>query len=109
MSTMKPSAYKSMIIRKLNPDAPVGNRGGLTRWINEKWRNLTPLLLGDSKFYACGAQSKEQRAAGLPSICRPTVRVDGKTTMLANEFTMTQLQRALELKMQGKRIVWRDL
>ena len=106
---MKPSAYRSMLLRKLNPDAPVSNKGGLTDWINARWRNLTPLLLGDSTFYKCGAQSKEQRAAGLPSICRPTVRIDNKTTMLANEFTMMQLQKALELKMHGKRIVWRDL
>jgi hypothetical protein len=37
------------------------------------------------------------------------VRIDNKTTMLANEFTMTQLRKALELKMQGKRIEWKDL
>lgn len=107
---MHHGAYKSMMKRKLNPGSPtVSNKGGLTRWVNEKWCNLTPLLLGDNKFYACGNKSNDQKKLGLPSICRPTVRVSDKTPVLAKEFSYTQLKRALKIKIEGKTIQWKYL
>ena len=104
---MKPSAYKSARLAKLNNTKETG---GLRDWFDEKWRNLTPKLLGDNNFYDCGSQSKEQRAQGLPSVCRPTVRVNSKTTTpMAQQITRKQLKKAVDLKKQGNRINWSKL
>ncbi len=104
---MKPSAYKSARLAKLNNTKETG---GLRNWFDEKWRNLTPKLLGDNKFYDCGTQSKQQREEELPSVCRPTVRVNSKTARpMAQQITRKQLKKAVEIKKMGDRIDWSKL
>ena len=105
---MKPSAYRSMMLVKENKNKTENT--GLRRWTEEKWRNLTPISLGDKTFYACGKKSKEQEKLNLPSVCRPSKRISSKTTTpLANEITPRQLKKAIDIKKQGKIISWRNL
>ena len=105
---MKPSAYRSMKLVKEGKAKTSGT--GLRRWRDEKWRNLTPLSLGDNKFYECGTKSKEQEQRGLPSVCRPSKRISGKTTKpLARDITPTQLKKAISIKKQGGTIGWSKL
>lgn len=83
---------------------------GLRRWREEKWRNLTPIYLGDNKFYECGEQSDEQRKMGLPSVCRPSKRISSKTTQpLAKDISPSELKKAIKLKKDGERISWSKL
>lgn len=105
---MKPSAYRSMMLVK---EGKAKTRGtGLRRWTDEKWRNLTPLSLGDKEFYACGTKSKEQEEMGLPSVCRPSKRISSKTTKpLAKDITPKQLKKAISIKQDGKTISWSKL
>lgn len=105
---MKPSAYRSMMLVKENKNKTENT--GLRRWTQEKWRNLTPLSLGDKEFYPCGEKSKQQQKLGLPSVCRPSKRISTKTTTpLANQITQAQLKKAIEIKKQGKTIQWSKL
>lgn len=105
---MKPSAYRSMMLVKEGKAKTKGT--GLRRWNDEKWRNLTPLSIGDNEFYACGTQSREQREMGLPSVCRPSKRISSKTTKpLAKDITTKQLEKAIQIKKQGKTISWSKL
>jgi hypothetical protein len=105
---MKPSAYRSMMLVKENKNKTENT--GLRRWTQEKWRNLTPISLGDNKFYPCGMKSKEQEKLNLPSVCRPSKRISAKTTRpLANQITQKQLKKAIEIKKQGKIISWKNL
>jgi hypothetical protein len=107
MSDMRHSAYRSMQLAKQNKTE--NKDGGLRRWINEKWRNLTPLTLGDPKFYECGKKSKEQQQKNLPSICRPTITVNKDTPMLASNYNLKQLKKAVSIKKRGGRIMWDEL
>lgn len=85
-------------------------KADLLRWNKgEKWRNLTPLTLGDPKFYECGKKSKEQQQKNLPSICRPTITVNKDTPMLASNYNLKQLKKAVSIKKRGGRIIWADL
>jgi hypothetical protein len=105
---MKPSAYRSMMLVKQNKNKTENT--GLRRWTQEKWRNLTPISLGDDKFYPCGKKSKQQEQLNLPSVCRPSKRISSKTTKpLANEITRSQLKKAIDIKKQGKIISWSKL
>ena len=109
---MKPSAYKSMMMKKfgLNKEqsTPQETRD-LVRWKNEKWQNLTAKLT-DNKFYACGSKGKKQKELGLPSICRPSKKVNEKTPMpLAVSYSTAQIKKAIDIKKQGKTIKWKDL
>jgi hypothetical protein len=83
--------------------------GNLQRWMDESWRNLTPLTLGDKKFYECGKKSKEQQQKKLPSICRPTIKINEETPKLAKSYNITQLKKAVKIKKSGKRIDWKKL
>jgi hypothetical protein len=108
---MKPSAYKSMMLGKmgLSKSTPE-SEADLKRWVREKWQNLTPRILGDNTFYACGKQSKEQKEKGLPSVCRPSVKINDKTpSPLSKNLTITQIKKAVDIKKQGKRINWTSL
>jgi hypothetical protein len=105
---MKPSAYRSMMLVKENKNKTENT--GLRRWSDERWRNLTPLSIGDKEFYPCGKRSKEQERLGLPSVCRPSKRISSKTTKpLARDITPTQLKKAIAIKKQGGRIAWSKL
>jgi hypothetical protein len=104
---MKHSAYKSMVLAKEGKTKRMD--GNLEKWIDEKWRNLTPLILGDNKFYECGKKSEEQIKKNLPSICRPTVKIDKETPNLANNYNKKQLKEAVQIKKKGKIIKWDKL
>jgi len=106
----KPSAYRSMKLAKLGLTKPTtkANRGALLDWTRQKWLNLTALLT-DKKELACGTKGKKQKELGLPSVCRPSVRTNKKTPMLAKEFSNKQIKKAIELKKKGKRIDWSEL
>ncbi len=83
---------------------------GLRRWRDEKWRNLTPISLGDNRFYECGEQSAEQRKMGLPSVCRPSKRISSKTTKpLAKDISPAELKKAIAIKKRGGTIAWSKL
>jgi len=103
---MKPSAYRSMRYGK--PSSPEETKN-LIRWVDEKWRNLTPLTLGDTKFYQCGKKSKEQIQRNLPSVCRPSVKISNATPALANNYNKQEIKKAVNIKKQGKTIIWGKL
>lgn len=105
---MKPSAYKSM---QLGKEGKIKDKnGGLDRWIRERWANLTPLTLGEKEFYECGEKSKKQmKIHNLPSVCRPTRKVNKDTPTLAKEYDLKQIKKAVEIKKKGKRIDWSKL
>lgn len=107
---MKPSAYKSMRLGDagLSKSTPE-KEADLKRWTKEKWCNLTPRILGDNKFYSCGTKSKEQKERGLPSICRPSIKVNDKTPKLASQYNLAQIKKAVEIKQRGERIYWDKL
>jgi len=106
----KPSAYRSMKLAKLGLSKPTNktNKNALLRWQNELWENLTARITDGDKFYNCGTKGKKQ--GDLPSVCRPSIRIDSKTPKpLANEITNKQLRNAIEIKKKGKRIDWSKL
>jgi len=109
-SDEKPSAYRSMKLAKLGLSKPTtkANRGALLDWTRERWQNLTALLTDDA-FYECGTKGKKQKELGLPSVCRPTIRINDKTPKLAQEFTEKQIRQAIELKKKMQRINWSEL
>jgi hypothetical protein len=106
----KPSAYRSMKLSKLGLSKPTtkDNRGALLDWTRERWQNLTALLTDDA-FYECGTKGKKQKELGLPSVCRPTIRINDKTPKLAQEFTEKQIRQAIEIKKKMQRINWAEL
>jgi hypothetical protein len=109
----KHSAYRSMAIIKKYKE--LGGRideskskRGTEKWLEEKWVNLTPYvegLVNSKRAYVCGKKHPEQKG---PSICRPTIKKKG-TTSLAQDFNKTQLKKALEIKKKGKIINWNFL
>jgi hypothetical protein len=113
----KHSAYKSMFLiskyeelgGRINPEAK--KKSGTEKWNKEVWKNLTPLATGNIKkikdLPACGMKGKKQ--GKLPSICRPTKKIDSKTPTLAQEYTKGQIKKALEIKKKGKTINWKEL
>jgi len=107
MDKQKHSAYKSMRLSKENKNKT--KNSGLERWINEKWRNLTPKTLGDNKFYECGVKSKKQKELNLPSVCRPSVKVNSKTPTLDKAYSKQQVKKAVETKKKGNYIKWSKL
>jgi len=105
---MKPSAYRSMILgSKDGKQTPKSS--DLLRWTKEEWRNLTPVLLGDNKFYPCGTKSKEQISKGLPSVCRPTVKISKETPTLARNYDKKDIAKAVSIKKKGQTIKWTKL
>lgn len=113
----KNSAYKSMYMiekykelgGKINPKAE--KKSGTKIWLKEKWKNLTPLALGlETKINnlpACGAKHPKQGKN--PSICRPTVKINKETPVLAQSYTLNEIKIALKKKKKGKRIFWSEL
>jgi len=107
----KPSAYRSMKLAKLGLTKPTTklNKGKLIDWTNEKWQNLTARLT-DGEFYDCGTKGKKQKKQDLPSVCRPSIKVNDKTPKpLAHEIDNKTIKKAIKMKQQGQRINWIDL
>lgn len=102
----KHSAYRSM---KMGTGKPKKGNKSLLDWGKEEWKNLTPSILGDNNFYECGTQSIEQKKLKLPSVCRPTKKVNNKTPKLAQSYTKEQIKKAVEIKKKGKTINWSKL
>lgn len=114
----KHSAYKSLATidfykemgGKINQKAKKKGMG-VEKWLKEDWRNLTPYAIGNVKKLSdapkCGNKGKKQGKN--PSICRPLKKIDSKTPVLATKYTKAQMKKALELKKQGKRIIWDKL
>ena len=109
----KPSAYRSMQIAKLrgySGNNENENENDLQKWILARWQNLTARLTDGDKFYKCGDKGKNQKLLNLPSVCRPSVKIDSKTpTPLSSELTNKQIQKAIKIKQQGRRINWGEL
>jgi hypothetical protein len=104
------SAYKSMRNVKNKKPSEIKNKGKLKVWMDEKWENLTAKITDGDKFYNCGTKGKKQKKAGLPSVCRPSKRINNKTPKpLANELSKKQIIDAVNIKKQGKRIKWKEL
>ncbi len=81
----------------------------LIRWKNEQWQNLTAKLT-DQKFYACGSKGPKQKVLRLPSVCRPSKKVNEKTpSPLAGAYSVEEINKAIEIKKQGRRIMWKNL
>jgi len=102
----KHSAYKSMKLKgnKTTPEA----KADLVRWGNEKWVNLTAQMT-DKKNLKCGTKGKKQQELKLPSVCRPTIKINDKTPVLANQYTKAQIKKAIEIKKKGNTIKWSKL
>ena len=101
---MKNSAYRSM---QLAREGKTKNKdGNLKKWINEKWLNLN--ALADRKIeLPCGKKYKGQKS---PTVCRPKKKVDKTTPKpLAGQLTKSQIDKAINIKKQGKRINWSKL
>ena len=83
--------------------------GNLRRWIQEDWRNLTPVAEGLTSLKdapECGKPHPKQKGK---SICRPTKKVSHQTPELASKYTRSQLNKAVELKNKNHRINWSSL
>jgi hypothetical protein len=111
VKNMKPSAYRSMLMGKLNmTNTSLKNKKDLLRWGSptkgEKWVNLTSYLIDGKNNTPCGTKTKKQIEMNLPSVCRPSVKVDEKTPKLAKEFTKKQIEEAIKIKIRNERINW---
>ena len=111
----KHSAYRSMALvkeyKKMGGriDESKAKKKGTTKWLKEKWKNLTGVAEGKMSIKEapkCGNKYKGQKA---PSICRPTKKVDDKTPKLAQSYSKSQLVKALEIKKKNKTINWSKL
>jgi len=102
----KHSAYKSMKSGS-NKTTPQ-EKADLIRWGNEKWINLTAKIT-DNKTLACGTKGKRQQELNLPSVCRPSIKVNQKTPTLASSYTKNQIKKAIEIKKKGNTISWTKL
>jgi hypothetical protein len=112
----RPSAYRSMQIAKLRGYSGKNtnknkNENDLQKWILERWQNLTARLTDGDRFYKCGEKGKNQKLLNLPSVCRPSVRIDSKTTKpLSGELTNKQIEKAIKIKQsKNNRINWKEL
>jgi hypothetical protein len=103
----KHSAYASMNI-KGNITTPE-EKADLIRWGREKWLNLTAGIT-DNKKLACGTKGKKQKELGLPSICRPSIKISNKTpSPLSSSYTKQQIKKAINIKKKGEIIKWKSL
>lgn len=64
---------------------------GLKKWFQEKWVDL------NRSGEACGRPQSKTKDSIYP-LCRPTVKVDNKTPMLASEFNTKQIKKANKQK-----------
>ena len=110
---MKPSAYRSMSLARQGKTDPK-NKGGLKRWIEERWINLTPYafnVVSLKESPKCGDSSLNPVIGGVrqKSVCRPMRTVSRQTPTLASAYTKKQIRRAIEMKNKGERINWAGL
>jgi len=104
-----PSAYRAMRLSKLNLIKPSKEtESELKRWKAEEWVNLTAKLT-DGETLPCGKKGKTQQKLKLPSVCRPTKKINEATPILASKFNEKQIKKAIEVKKQGKRIDWKAI
>jgi len=111
----KHSAYRSMqIVKKYKEKGGKIDeskaKGGTSKWLKEKWINLTPVSLGLTSVRTapkCGVKHPKQGSN--KSICRPTVKRDKNTPKLAQSYSKTQIKKAQKLKNLGLRIDWEKL
>ena len=111
MSKEKHSAYRSMKLASEGKTKPVSksNRGALQRWSDELWVNLSAKLT-DNKELPCGTMGKKQKEKGIPSVCRPKYKINEKSpTPLAKDLSKKQIEKAIEIKKKGGRIIWAEL
>ncbi len=104
----KHSAYRSMKLASEGKTKPTNkdNKGALQRWSDEKWLNLNALIYLGQEL-PCGTKYKNQKE---PTVCRPKKKISSKTpTPLAKDLTKKQIEKAIEIKKQGKRIDWSKL
>ena len=108
MSKEKHSAYRSMKLGAEGKTKPTtkANKGALQRWTDEEWLNLNALKdLG--KELPCGTKYKGQKE---PTVCRPKYKINEKTPKpLAGQLTKKQIEKAIEIKKKGGRIIWSEL
>lgn len=84
-------------------------KADLIRWKNEKWVNLTAKIT-DNKTLPCGTKGKKQIDLNLPSICRPSIKINSKTpSPLASSYSKKEIKKAIKIKSEGKRINWKKL
>jgi hypothetical protein len=100
------SAYDSMR-KKGNVTSPEA-KADLIRWGKERWLNLTAKIT-DNKKLPCGTKGERQKELGLPSVCRPSVRINEKTPSLSSSYTDKQIKKAIDIKKKGKTIRWKEL
>ena len=108
MSKEKHSAYRSMKLASEGKTKPTNksNQGALQRWSDEKWLNLNALIYLGQEI-PCGTKYKGQKE---PTVCRPKKKISSDTPpLLAKDFTKKQIQKAIEIKKQGKRVDWSKL
>jgi len=109
----KPSAYKSMHIARLRGYHGKNNNkndNDLQKWILARWENVTARITDGDKFYKCGERAENQKLLNLPSVCRPSVRIDETTpTPLSGQLTNKQIEKAIKIKQKGLRINWKEL
>lgn len=103
---MEPSAYRSMLMGKLGMTEKTPKKtNDLKRWIDEEWKNLNSLLVGLD--LPCGKKYKGQKDK---TVCRPKIKVSKSTPQpLANDLTEKQIRKAIKMKNEGKRIIWKNL
>lgn len=103
----KHSAYRSMKLKN-NKTTPEEKKN-LIIWGREKWINLTAKIT-DNKILPCGTKGKKQKELKLPSICRPSVKINSKTpSPLASSYSTSQIKKAIKIKSDGKTIKWNKL
>jgi hypothetical protein len=107
----KNSAYKSMRLASEGKTKPTtkANNGALKRWTDEKWVNLSGYLTDGKDNLPCGKKGKKQKELNIPTVCRPSVKVNEKTPKLAKEFTKKQIEEAIKIKIRNERINWLKL
>lgn len=97
------SAYRSaQIVREYKEeggriDPKKEKKSGLTRWFQESWSQIIPMLTKGKKV-ECG---EEQKRTESPA-CRPTVRVNQKTPITLSELVEKHGKKAV-LKMARKK------
>lgn len=110
------SAYRSGLIMKEYEKRggkikkTTNEKPGLSIWFKEKWLNLTPYAEGLVKTISdsppCGKRHPNQKG---PSVCRPSIKINNETPNLAKSYNKKQIQNAVSIKKQGKRINWDKL
>ena len=108
---MKPSAYRSMLMGKLDLTEKTPKKTkDLLRWNKlEDWLNLSALIT-DKKELPCGTKGKKQKEQNIPSVCRPKNKINKNTPEpLPYDLTETQIKEAIKRKNRGERVDWKEI